>query len=72
MSACAHVESCPLFRLFTMSACLGIWKQNYCDGDWMRCARHQRAHAGEEVAPNLLPNGRLLALPASAPQGGGR
>lgn len=72
MSTCEHVESCPLYRLFTMSACLGIWKQNYCDCDWVRCARHRKVSTGEQVEPNLLPNGRLLALPAGAPGGGVR
>jgi hypothetical protein len=71
MSACAHLESCPLFGLFTMSSSLGIWKQNYCDADWTRCARHQRASAGDGVPPNLLPNGRLLSLPGAPPAGGG-
>jgi hypothetical protein len=70
MSACAHVEACPLFRLFTMSVCLGVWKQNYCDAEWTRCARHRRVAAGESVPENLLPNGRLLALPSGAPSGG--
>jgi len=69
MSACEHESVCPLFRLFTMSSCLGIWKQNYCDAEWRRCERHRRVGEGQAVPPNLLPNGRVLALPPGSHRG---
>jgi hypothetical protein len=68
MSACEHVAVCSLFRLFTMSSCLEIWRQSYCDAEWRRCERHRRGAGGEAVPRNLLPNGRLLALPPGPPR----
>lgn len=58
--ACPKVAGCPLFKQFVMKSSLRIWTTNYCEGTFERCERFKRSSAGQPVAPNLLPNGRLL------------
>src|SRR5207245_876926 len=60
---CPHVTTCPLFPLIRLTAVLAVWKTNYCDADYARCARHAAAARGEAVPVNLLPNGTLLRKP---------
>jgi hypothetical protein len=59
--ACSHISNCPLYPLFRVQALLNIWKLNYCEGDFSKCARFQKSERGEPVPVNLLPNGQLLA-----------
>ena len=51
-----------MFPLFRHASFLNIWKIQYCERDFARCARYQRTLAAKRVEPNLLPNGELLAL----------
>lgn len=60
---CSHLETCPMFKLFTHSGTVQIWKDNYCQGEFTNCARYQRSQKGQIVPQNLLPNGKQLALP---------
>ncbi len=68
MASCSHVFDCPLFAVFTMNSALAVWKSNYCQGDFERCARFQLSKAGKPVAQTLLPNGKSLNL--AVPVGG--
>lgn len=49
-----------MFGLFQRSGTLGLWKINYCEGDYTVCARYERGLAGRAVPLTLLPNGREL------------
>jgi hypothetical protein len=68
MASCSHVFNCPLFAVFTMNSALSVWKTNYCQGEYERCARFQLTQAGAPVPQTLLPNGKTLAL--ALPVGG--
>ena len=58
--SCPSTPTCPLFPLFTMRSSLAVWRTNYCDAGYQRCERFKLKQASRPVAPNLLPNGRLL------------
>lgn len=68
-SRCSHVRSCELFPRFGLRASLKVWKTCYCDGQYERCERFQRALRGEPVPPTLLPNGKELLLDPQAGTG---
>ena len=53
-SKCPHIPSCELFPRFKLQSALAFWKDNYCHGDFERCARYQRSIAGETVPATLL------------------
>jgi len=59
---CSHVSSCELFPKFGLRGSLKVWNTFYCEGQFERCERYQRALRGEPVSPNLLPNGKELNL----------
>jgi hypothetical protein len=59
---CAHMSSCEMYDLFQLRGALRVWQINYCEGNYGRCARYQRAIAGQPMPSNLLPNGKLLTL----------
>ncbi|HUL58125.1 MAG TPA: hypothetical protein VLU43_02555 [Anaeromyxobacteraceae bacterium] len=63
-TTCVRVSTCPLFQAFAMRSSLNVWRTSYCEGDFARCERLKLADSGQPVPPNLLPNGRLLELPA--------
>lgn len=63
MATCARVQGCALFQQFSMKSSLRVWQTYYCEGDFNRCERWRHVAAGQPVAPNLLPNGRLLDVP---------
>jgi hypothetical protein len=51
-----------MFPLFNLKGALRVWQQNYCDADYARCVRYVRHRHGDQVPPNLLPNGKLLSI----------
>ena len=52
-----------MFALFRMRSALRVWQIHYCESDFARCVRYQRGCSADQVSPNLLPNGEVLALP---------
>jgi hypothetical protein len=54
-----------MFALFSQKATLGVWRSLYCESRFEACERLKLFHAKQVVPPNLLPNGRMLAI---APQ----
>jgi hypothetical protein len=68
VASCPRLRACPLYPLFTLKASLGVWQTNYCNASFAACARYKLSEAGAPVAPNLLPNGKLLQ-PLGAPGG---
>jgi hypothetical protein len=50
-----------MFDVFTLSGTLAVWQDNYCRGEYTRCARYVRFGRGEDVPRNLMPNGRVIA-----------
>ena len=59
---CDRKVGCPLFPILKSSETLDYWKSAYCDGNFGRCVRYQKACAGKVVPAHLLPNGKLLNL----------
>jgi hypothetical protein len=51
-----------LFELAALQPALAMWKAKYCEGEFGRCERLRRFVRGEEVPPNMLPNGKVLRL----------
>jgi len=58
--SCSHSGKCPLFAQFAMEPSLAIWKQHFCDGEFVKCARFQLSIKGETVPLTLMPNGKML------------
>ena len=60
MVECECLEGCPFFNnKMSIESALGQrYKEKYCLGDFMECARHQvKAALGKEKVPtNLYPN----------------
>jgi len=63
MSSCPRVAACPLFARFKVKSSLKVWQAFFCEGAYDRCERYRLAVQGQQVALNLLPNGRLLEVP---------
>lgn len=63
MPSCTRINSCPLFKQFSIKASLLVWTARYCESDFARCERLKLAVEGKPVPLNLLPNGRMLAVP---------
>lgn len=63
MASCPRVPTCPLFARFKVKSSLAVWQSFFCEGTYDRCERYKLAAVGHAVAPNLLPNGRLLEVP---------
>lgn len=59
---CSHIATCPMFPLFKMESSLNVWKVNFCEANFTRCARYQKSSCGDDVPKNLLPNGHLLGV----------
>ncbi|HSM91589.1 MAG TPA: hypothetical protein VLT47_01815 [Anaeromyxobacteraceae bacterium] len=57
---CAHLQTCPMYALFTVKESLRVWQIHYCNGRFEACARLKLARAGEPVPHHLLPNGKTL------------
>ncbi len=53
-----------MFALFRMQSTLLVWQTRFCDGAYETCERFRRSEKCEDVAPNLLPNGTMLPMPA--------
>jgi ankyrin repeat protein len=63
--SCTHTADCQLFPQFAAEPALKIWKQHFCEGDFKKCARYQRALTGISVPLELLPNGKALNVERS-------
>jgi hypothetical protein len=58
--SCTHSADCPLFAQFAMEPALAVWKQHFCDGKFMKCARYQLSLEGATVPLTLMPNGKMI------------
>ncbi|MCC6806381.1 MAG: hypothetical protein IT381_03065 [Deltaproteobacteria bacterium] len=58
--SCPHKDGCVLFPLFALKASLKTWQIRYCDADYSRCERFEKAQRDEPVPDSLLPNGKSL------------
>jgi hypothetical protein len=56
------METCEMFPLFGLRNALRVWQDNYCEGEYVTCARYKAANNCEEVPANLLPNGKMLLV----------
>jgi hypothetical protein len=58
--ACPHASTCAMFDLFSSREILNVWRENYCQESFRRCARYRLSCGGYLVPLTLLPNGREL------------
>lgn len=60
MADCDCLPGCPFFhdRMKDMPSLSRLWKKEYCQGDFVRCARHmvKEALGSQAVPDNLFPN----------------
>ena len=68
--SCSHVRNCELFVQFALNPALDVWKDHYCEGMYLQCARYQRSNAGQSVPLTLLPNGKIVGLTVSGSRAG--
>jgi len=58
--ACENIKGCPFFndRLDNMPALASMYKKNYCEGEYEKCARYVvcKKLGKEGVPDNLFPN----------------
>ncbi len=59
---CPHAKSCGMFPLFKYQSLLNIWKIEYCEKDYEKCARYQKTLKGEAVPDDMLPNGQTISV----------
>lgn len=58
---CENLEKCPIFKQFRVEGLANVWIRLYCKGSSQpNCIRKQKKAAGEELPPNMLPDGSLL------------
>lgn len=57
---CPVASGCKMFDLFSNREILGVWRENYCQDAYLRCARYRLSCDGAFVPLTLLPNGRYL------------
>ena len=58
-----HTTNCAIYPLFRLESILNVWKLNYCESNYSRCARFQLSCDARPVPATLLPNGKHLAQP---------
>lgn len=57
---CTHSNHCELYVQFAADPLIKVWKENYCEGSFDKCARYLRSLRGESVPITLLPNGKEI------------
>jgi hypothetical protein len=61
--SCSHSKNCELFAQFALNPALKVWQSHFCESEFKRCIRYQRALEGKSVPLNLLPNGKMIEVP---------
>lgn len=59
---CAFTEKCPIFIMFCQDV-QNIYLNLYCLNHYQQCKRRALRLSGQNVPPNMLPNGRMMADP---------
>jgi len=59
MADCENVEKCPIFEKFKTGGIADFWILKYCKGNHEKCKRKELKRSGQNVPPNMLPNGTL-------------
>lgn len=60
MSECPNLAGCPIFNKFKNEGAANFWISSYCKGRFQRCKRKELREQGQQVPPNMLPNGNLM------------
>ena len=47
--SCSHSKNCELFAQFALNHALKVWQMHFCEGEFVRCMRYQRALEGKSV-----------------------
>jgi len=66
--SCSHIEGCELFVQFALNPALDIWKEKYCNGVYVKCARYKMSGEHQPVPVTLLPNGKMISSARSQEQ----
>lgn len=56
---CEYMEGCVFFNTISNESTIGNLKTLYCKGYWKDCIRWKMRSGGEEVPPELWPNGEM-------------
>lgn len=59
MRECNWFQVCPLKRYTERGVLPEHWIEEYCRGDWNRCARYRMEERGEWHPARMLPDGSL-------------
>lgn len=59
MRECGWFPLCPMKRYYDRGALEYRWIEEYCRGEWTRCARFRMEERGEYHPDCMLPDGSL-------------
>ena len=63
MQECEFIEKCPVFQKCRTGALEKVFSVRYCKGSQLEnCERRKLKKTGQEVPPDLLPNGKLFEV----------
>jgi len=57
---CKWYIVCPMKRFYEEGKLERKWVEDYCMGDYKRCARYKLEEAGIPHPDNMLPNGKTM------------
>ncbi|MBL7130670.1 MAG: uracil-DNA glycosylase [Candidatus Omnitrophica bacterium] len=55
--ACKWFDACPLKRFYEQGKLDKKWIEDYCWGDYPKCARYKMEKEGTYHADNMMPDG---------------
>ena len=56
---CKWYEVCPLKRFYERGFLDKGWVENYCRGDYLKCARYRMEEEGSYHPDNMMPDGTI-------------
>lgn len=56
---CQWFEICPLKRFYEHRKLNKKWIENYCWGDYSKCARYKMEEEGTYHSDNMMPDGTI-------------
>ncbi len=56
---CKWYDVCPLKRFYEEGSLDKSWVENYCWGDYLKCARHRMEEEGSYHPDNMMPDGTI-------------
>jgi len=60
MESCPNLEECPMHKWFNLQTTSDFFIQQYCKGNYEKCARKKLKDNRKDVPEKLLPGGKSL------------